>query len=59
VTANKTLHLEIRITIRSGDYGGNQLSLTEDLTLTAGDFMEMCTILGQFSQLSDKIKEHK
>lgn len=49
-------NVNVRVTISSGSYGSDRLSVDEELTVSAADFMEVCSVLGQFHALAEKIR---
>jgi len=55
---NESLQLVISISVYQPQQGG-RLEIREDLTLKPASFMELCKILGQFSELADKIKREQ
>lgn len=48
------LHLEVAITVRQRN--GGHLQIREDLQLQPRSFLEVCKVLGEFSQLAERIR---
>lgn len=56
----KEMEVSISISVRQ-PYGhsGGGLNVTETFTMESRSFIEVCKMIGQFQELSDKIKAEK
>ena len=54
-----SLRIEIRQIGEHGEYMGSagNLSVSEDIVFNAGSFLEIAHVLGEFHEMSQKIKE--
>ncbi len=51
------LELSITVEIRPSDYATNGLRISETHKIKAGNFLELCEILGKFHKLTEEITQ--
>lgn len=55
----KKYNMQLNVSIRSSTYGGNGLTVNEDMEIEAETFLEIAEILGHFHRLAEKFKVAK
>jgi hypothetical protein len=53
------LKLRVNVSIERTDNYNERLTINDEMEIPAQNFLEMCSILGQFQQLTDKVKGAK
>lgn len=58
MTAPKEYTVQVRVSLYD-KFGSDRLEISEDLTLSAGNFMDVASILGKFHELAERLRAEK